>query len=117
MQALFRSKRHNSRGISNRTTQKPRRMTSSEVQVSTAETGNGMGGSPKMLPKHAVLKTKGQEKSDVKLCQASVRKAKGITSPTRNKAADLEDNILRFRKLENIELRLEIKRLRKDLDN
>ena len=40
----------------------------SEVQVSTAETGNGRGGSPKKLPKQAVLKTKGQEKSDVRLC-------------------------------------------------
>ena len=40
----------------------------SEVQISTAETGNGRGGSPKMLPKQAVLKTKGQEKSDVRLC-------------------------------------------------
>ena len=40
----------------------------SEVQVSTAETGNGRGGSPKMLPKSAILKTKGQEKSEVRLC-------------------------------------------------
>ena len=40
----------------------------SEVQVSAAETGNGRGGSPKMLSKHTVLKTKGQEKSDVRLC-------------------------------------------------
>ena len=40
----------------------------SEVQVSTAETSNGRGGSPKMLHKQAVLKTKGQEKSDVRLC-------------------------------------------------
>ena len=51
----------------------------------------------------------------------SVRKAKGISSTAHNKAADPEDDILRLRKrklqLENIELRLEIKRLRKDLDN
>ena len=35
-----------------------------EVQVSTAESGNGRGGSPKVLPKQSVLKQKlGQEKS------------------------------------------------------
>ena len=73
-----------------------------------------------MLPKQGVLKTKGQEKSDIKLCQDSVRKARGISSTTHNKAADLEDDILRLRKiklqLENIKLRMEIKSLRKDLD-
>ena len=51
----------------------------------------------------------------------SVRKDKGISSTAHNKAADLEDDILHLRKrklqLENIELRLDIKKLRKDLDN
>ena len=51
----------------------------------------------------------------------SVRKAKGISLTAHNKAADLEDDILHFTKrklqLESIKLRLEIKRLRKDLDN
>ena len=53
----------------------------------------------KMLLKQGVLKTKGQEKSDVKLCQDSVRKAKGISSTAHNKAADLEDDILSLRKI------------------
>ena len=96
---VFRSIRHNSRGISNRTTQKPRRMASSKVHVSTSEIGNGRVSSPKMLPKQGVLKTKGQEKSDVKLCQDSVRKAKGISSTAHNKAADPEDDLLRLRKI------------------
>ena len=33
----------------------------SEVQVSAAETGNGRGGSPKMLSKHTVLKQKAKK--------------------------------------------------------
>ena len=99
-----------------------------EGQVSTAKTGNGekvevrrhnVTGLLQMLPKQAVVETPTPTKIRREALPSARKrdtpKAKGKLSTA------TEDDVLHLRKrklqLENIKLRLEMKRLRKDLEN
>ena len=102
------------------------------MQVSTAETGDGekvkesghnSAGSPKMLLKQAVVETPTPTKIRREALPSARKrgalKAKGKSSTADNKSTEDDTSCLRKRKLqlENIKLRLEIKRLRKGLEN
>ena len=90
--------------------------------------GHSSAGSPQMLPRQAVVGTPTTTKIGRQALSSAGKRgalsAKGKSSATDKKTTDkktTEDDILRLRKrklqLENVKLRLEIKKLRKDLEN